>query len=154
SEGKLLKEFTEIDFGKYRHIVAGPPTPTPADLFALTRLLLVPSVFAEPFGRVAAEALINGIPPLVSNRGSRPETVAGAGRVLPLPAWMQPATLRLPTAAEVAPWYDAVCELWDDAAAYDRASALARRRGERVFGEAVLKACYLDWFAGLRRGGT
>jgi phenylacetate-CoA ligase len=152
SEGKLLKEFSEIDFGKYRHIVAGPPTPTPADFFGLTKILLVPSVFAEPFGRVAAEALINGIPPLVSDRGSLPETVAGAGRVLPLPGWMQPTTLRLPSAAEVAPWYDAVCELWDDAAAYDEAAALARQTGERLYGEAVLKARYLDWFAGLRRG--
>jgi phenylacetate-CoA ligase len=152
SEGKLLKEFPEIDFGKYRHIVAGPPTPTPADFFALTRILLVPSVFAEPFGRVAAESLINGIPPLVSNRGGLPETVGGAGRVLPLPDWMQPGTLRLPSEAEATPWYDAVCELWDDQAAYDRASLLARQTADRVYSEPVLKARYLDWFAGLRRG--
>jgi phenylacetate-CoA ligase len=154
SEGKLLKEFTEIDFGKYRHIVAGPPTPTPADFFALTKILLVPSVFAEPFGRVSAEALINGIPPLVSNRGGLAETVSGAGRVLPLPDWMNSGSLRLPSPAEAAPWYDAVCDLWDNAAAYEQAATLARRTGERLFGEAVLKGRYLDWFAGLRRGRT
>ena len=52
--------------------MAAPATPAPADYFALTRLLLVPSVWAEPFGRVAAEAMINAIPPLVSDRGSLP----------------------------------------------------------------------------------
>ena len=65
--------------------MAAPATPRPADFFALTKILLVPSLFPEPFGRVAAEALINGIPPLVSDRGALPETVAGAGRVLPFP---------------------------------------------------------------------
>ena len=40
--------------------MAAPPVPTPADYFALTRILLVPSVWEEPFGRVAAEAMING----------------------------------------------------------------------------------------------
>ena len=64
-----------LDFGRYPHIMAAPATPRPADFFGLTRILLVPSVFREPFGRVAAEALINGIPPLVSDRGALPETV-------------------------------------------------------------------------------
>jgi glycosyltransferase involved in cell wall biosynthesis len=30
----------------------------------------------EPFGRVAAEAMINAIPAIVSNRGSLPSVVA------------------------------------------------------------------------------
>jgi hypothetical protein len=37
------------------------------------RSMLVPSVFNEPFGRVAAEALINSIPQLVSERAELPE---------------------------------------------------------------------------------
>jgi glycosyltransferase involved in cell wall biosynthesis len=43
---------------------------TLANYFALTRILVVPSVWEEPFGTVTAEAMINAIPPLVSNRGS------------------------------------------------------------------------------------
>ena len=92
-----------LDFGRYPHIMAAPATPRPADFFALTRILLVPSVFREPFGRVAAEALINGIPPLVSDRGALPETVGDAGRVLPLPAWMTESTTELPTVEEASP---------------------------------------------------
>ncbi|MDV8023654.1 glycosyltransferase family 4 protein [Rhodococcus sp. IEGM 1330] len=42
-----------------------------------TKLVLVPSAWDEPFGRVAAEALAVGALPLVSNRGGLPEIVAG-----------------------------------------------------------------------------
>jgi hypothetical protein len=70
--GGSLNAIPGVDFSKYPQIMAAPPVPTPADYFALTRILVVPSVWDEPFGRVAAEAMINAIPPLVSNRGSLP----------------------------------------------------------------------------------
>ena len=123
--GGALNAIPGIDFAQYPQIMAAPPVPTPADYFALTRLLLVPSVWEEPFGRVAAEAMINAIPPLVGNRGSLPDvlggdfTDGGGGRVLPIPEWMTPKTTPLPTEREIEPWYDAVCALWDDAALYD-----------------------------------
>ena len=94
--GGALNAIPGIDFSKYPQIMAAPPVPTPADYFALTRILLVPSIWEEPFGRVAAEAMINGIPPLVGNRGALPEVCGGdaseggGGRVLPIPAWMTP----------------------------------------------------------------
>ena len=37
--------------------MAAPSVPRPADYFALTRILLVPSVWPEPFGLVIAEAM-------------------------------------------------------------------------------------------------
>ena len=87
----------------------GAPRATPADYFALTRILLVPSVWQEPFGRVAAEAMINGIPPLVGNRGALPHVfggdfaVGGGGRVLPIPEWMTHQTTRLPPSRRSSP---------------------------------------------------
>lgn len=147
-----LNAIPGLDFTKYPHIMASPPTPRPADFFALTRILLVPSTFREPFGRVAAEALINGIPPLVSDRGALPETVRGAGRVLPMPARMNETTQELPTVGEAQPWFDAVCELWDDARAYGAASALARETALTWYDEAVMRQRYLDYFNSLERG--
>ena len=88
------------------------PCPMPADYFALTRILLVPSMWEEPFGRVAAEAMINGIPPLVGNRGALPEVCGGdaseggGGRVLPIPAWMRPESTDVPPASDVEPWFE------------------------------------------------
>ena len=110
-----LNAIPGLDFTKYPQIVVAPATPRPADFLALTRILLVPSTVPEAFGRVAAEAMINGIPPLVSDRGGLPQTVGEAGRVIPLPSWMTETTTQLPTAAEATPWVDAISELWDDA---------------------------------------
>ena len=52
-----------------------PFTPDPRDfypaVFARTRLLLMPSLWLESFGLVAAEAMLNGIPVLASTRRCR-----------------------------------------------------------------------------------
>ena len=145
-----LNAIEGLDFSRYPQIMAAPATPRPADFFALTRILLVPSVFREPFGRVAAEALINGIPPLVSDRGALPQTVRGAGRVLPLPSWMNETTSTLPTVEEAQPWFDAVCELWDDTRAYSAAADVARQTAERWYSEAAQRQRYLEYFSTLR----
>jgi glycosyltransferase involved in cell wall biosynthesis len=145
----LLNDIPGLDFTKYPHIMAAPATPRPADFFALTKILLVPSAFREPFGRVAAEALINGIPPIVSDRGALPQTVRDAGRVLPLPAWLTEKTHELPSVEETEPWFDAVCDLWDDAEGYQRASDHARAVAERHFAEGVVRRRYLDYFSSL-----
>lgn len=62
-------------------------------VYARCRLLLMPSVWEESFGRTAVEAQLNGMPVLASNRGALPEVVGGAGLVLephaPLAQWEQ-----------------------------------------------------------------
>ena len=148
-----------IDFGKYPQIMAAPPVPTPADYFALTRVLLVPSVWAEPFGRVAAEAMINGIPPIVGNRGALPQVVGGdfanggGGRVLPIPDWMTPETTDVPSEQEIEPWYEAVCALWDDLALYQSIATRARQIAEERYSEDVLLKQHVDYFTSLKPGG-
>ena len=148
-----LNAIPGIDFAKYPHIMAAPALPRPADFFALTKLLLVPSLFDDPLGRVAAEAMINGIPPLVSNRGGLPETVAGAGRVLSVPDRLTGKTLEVPDAEEIRMWFDAVCELWDDPGKYAAASRLARETAERLYGEPAQRQRYVDYFCSLQPGG-
>jgi glycosyltransferase involved in cell wall biosynthesis len=145
----LLNDIPGLDFGRYPHILAAPPTRLPAEFFALTRILLVPSAFQEPFGRVAAEALINGIPPLVSDRGALPETVGRGGRVLPLPPWLTDATRELPSPEEARPWCEAICALWDDAAAYKDAAQRARAEAEARFAEPVMRERYRRYFDSL-----
>ncbi len=155
-----LNTFPDIDFSQYPHIVAAPAVDYPADYFALTRLLLVPSVWVEGFGRVAAEAMINGVPPLVSDRGALSEVVGGdyaaggAGRVLPLPDWLTPETFRVPAEEEIQPWFDAVCELWDDGVLYERIAARGLRIAEERFTESVSKQRHIDYFTSLKPGGN
>lgn len=157
--GGALNAIPGIDFGKYPQIMAAPPVPHPADYFALTRLLLVPSVWEEPFGRVAAEAMINGIPPLVGNRGALPEvcggdaSAGGGGRVLPIPGWMRPESTDVPAAADVEPWFEAVCALWDDPALYRSLAARAKQIADERYSEAVSRRRHVDYFTSLARGG-
>jgi glycosyltransferase involved in cell wall biosynthesis len=149
-----LNAIPGLDFRKYPHIMAAPATPRPADFFALTRILLVPSVFAEPFGRVSAEALVNGIPPIVSDRGALPQTVGEGGTVLPLPSWLSPDSEQTPSEDEVRPWFAAVCRLWDDADEYANASRRARAEAEKRFAEPVMRRRYREYFESLGRGGA
>jgi glycosyltransferase involved in cell wall biosynthesis len=157
--GGSLNSIPGIDFATYPQIMAAPPVPTPADYFALTRILLAPSVWEEPFGRVAAEAMINGIPPLVGNRGALPQVLGGdfanggGGRVLPIPEWMTQTTTRLPTEQEIEPWYEAVCALWDDAALYQSMAARARQIAEERYSEDFSRKQHVGYFTSLKPGG-
>ncbi len=156
--GGALNAIPGLDFSRYPQIMAAPPVPTAADYLALTRLLVAPSVWEEPFGRVAAEAMINGIPPLVGDRGSLPDVLGGdfaaggGGRVLPLPPWMTERTARLPTEDEIEPWFDAVCALWDDAGLYDAVAARARAIAAERYSEAVSRQKHVDYFTALTPG--
>jgi glycosyltransferase involved in cell wall biosynthesis len=157
--GGSLNAIPGIDFSRYPQIMAAPPVPTPADYFALTRILVAPSVWDEPFGRVAAEAMINAIPPLVSNRGSLPHVVGGdfteggGGRVLPIPEWMTFKTTKLPSEQEIEPWYEAVCALWDDAALYRAVAARAQQIAEARYSEDVSRRKHVEYFTSLKPGG-
>ncbi len=153
--GGSLNNIPGVDFGKYPQIMAAPPVPQPAEYFALTRILLVPSVWEEPFGRVAAEAMINGIPPLVGDRGALPDVVGGdvasggGGRVLPIPEWMTPQTTRLPSEQEIEPWYDAVCALWDDAGYYRSLAERAHEIAVARYSEDVSRKRHVGYFTSL-----
>jgi hypothetical protein len=157
--GGGLNSIPGIDFSKYPQIMAAPPVPRPADYFALTRVLLAPSVWPEPFGRVAAEAMINGIPPLVGNRGALPDVIGGdfasggCGRVLPIPEWMTNTSTNVPTEQEIAPWYDAIIHMWDDARLYDAMAARARRIASDRYSEERSRQQHVDYFTSLTPGG-
>jgi glycosyltransferase involved in cell wall biosynthesis len=156
--GGALNAIPGIDFSRYPQIMAAPAVPRPADYFALTRLLVVPSVWAEPFGRVAAEAMVNGIPTLVSDRGSLPHVIGGdfsaggGGRVLPVPDWMTDTTRTLPTEQEVEPWYAAVCSLWDTPALYAAMAARSQQIARERYSEDVSRRKHIEYFTSLTPG--
>ncbi|HEX4611592.1 MAG TPA: glycosyltransferase [Urbifossiella sp.] len=112
-----------------------PPTPRPADFYALSRLVLVPSLWEETFGRVAAEALANGLPVLASRRGALPETLGEAGLLFDIPDRYTGQTLDVPSAAEVGEWADAIGRLYDARGTTRHTAAgpwSGRRRGSRT----------------------
>ena len=61
-------------------------------IYRKTKIVIMPSIWDEPFGRVPIEAGINGIPTIASNRGGLPESVGKGGILIDNPydinAWL------------------------------------------------------------------
>ncbi len=136
---------TGIDLGGLPNVTVRPATSDPREFYAATKLLLMPSLWKESFGLVAAEAMINGIPVLASNRGTLPETIGDAGFLFDIPARYTPATRDLPTSEEVEPWVETITRLWDDAAEYEHRSRAARERAQQWHPDR-LAPIYRDFF--------
>jgi glycosyltransferase involved in cell wall biosynthesis len=88
------------------------------EAYARARLVLMPSIHEETFGRVVAEAQLSGIPALVSERGALPETLGAGGLAVPLDAGLDA-------------WRAALGRLWDDQAFYAQCAAAARAQSSR-----------------------
>jgi glycosyltransferase involved in cell wall biosynthesis len=72
-----------VDYRHYRSLRAQPnvtllPFSRPKEFLRRSRVVLVPSQWAEPFGRIAVEAMANAIPTLASRAGGLKEIVAGS----------------------------------------------------------------------------
>ncbi|HSB95823.1 MAG TPA: glycosyltransferase [Spongiibacteraceae bacterium] len=87
-------------------------------IYAMTKLLLVPSQCRETWGRVVSEAHCFGIPAIASRIGALPDTV-GPGGVLVEPE------------ADAAVWTEAVRSLWDVPGVYAEYAAAARLFSQR-----------------------
>ena len=94
---------------------------------------------------MAAEALLNSVPPIVSDRGGLPEAANGGGFVLPLPAALTLDTRVPVAAADVEPWLELIIRLADDQAFYAEASTRARAAGQAWRPEALVPR-YLEYF--------
>ena len=89
-----------------------------SEALAQTRLLLMPSIHEETWGRIITEAQARGIPAVVSARGALPETVGAGGIVVPLDAGIET-------------WVGALKLVFEDPALYGRLSAAGRAQGTR-----------------------
>jgi glycosyltransferase involved in cell wall biosynthesis len=137
-----------FDLRRHESLMFAPAVAKPAEIFRGTRVLLVPSVCEEAYGRVAAEALLNGVPPIVSDRGGLPEAAGGGGFVLPLPVSLTLQT-RAPVAAEeVGAWLETIIRLADDGEFYAESSARAQAAGAANRPE-VLGPRYVAYFTGI-----
>jgi glycosyltransferase involved in cell wall biosynthesis len=106
-----------VDFSMAENVTCLPARSDVSSIYADTRVLLVPSLWPEPYARVIVEAMSNAIPVLYSGAGSTGEAADGAGVVI------QPPT-------DPSAWVTAITEL-DDPAYYEtlalRSLARARR---------------------------
>jgi glycosyltransferase involved in cell wall biosynthesis len=124
-------------------------TPDPRDFYRVSRVVLVPSLWRESLGRVAVEAMANGLPVLASDRGALPETLGEAGFVLTIPERYTASGAAVPTAREVAPWVAIIERLWDDPDFEGRHRALALAEARRWDADRLVER-YKRFFDSLR----
>ena len=87
-------------------------------IYGMAKILLVPSVCEEAWGRICTEAQCSGVPVLASNTGGLPESVGPGG-------------LLVDVHAPLTEWLVALSTLWDDTAAYLRLSEAALMHSRR-----------------------
>lgn len=87
-------------------------------IYGKCKILLVPSLCEEAYGRVTSEAQISGIPVAASNRGGLPEAV-GTGGVL------------LDPDSTIDIWAGTLRKIWQDEKYYAELSAAALAYAQR-----------------------
>lgn len=107
-------------FKRYTNVEYKPWVNDMKDVYKETKLLLVPSVWPEPFGKVVLEAQTNGIPVISSNVGGLPEAVGEGGTVL--------------KKHEMNSWISAI-EMYNDKEFYKSKSEKGVHHVERLLGE-------------------
>lgn len=113
-------------------------TPDPRDYLKSTRIMLVPSVWQESFGRVAAEAMMNGIPVVGSNRGALPEVIGDERFSLPIPDYITPSFRGSVPDNDVENWVQAIEKLWDDEKYYASISEQSIRQAENWSEDSIM----------------
>ena len=147
SAGKLVQAgmLGGFDLRRHDNLTMSPPLGQPKEIYLATRAVLAPSLWQEPAGRVAAEAVLNGIPPLVSDRGGLPETCNGAGFYLPIPPDITPS-YPLPVRPEVVePWLELMLRLEGDDDFYREESQRALEAGA-IYRPENLQPRYVEYF--------
>jgi glycosyltransferase involved in cell wall biosynthesis len=134
-----------FELRRHENLMVAEPAAKPREIYAVTRVLLAPSLWEEPAGRVVAEALVNGIPAIVSDRGGLAEVARGGAFVLPIPADITPETARPPDAPAVEPWFELIGRLLDDEAFYQESSRRAHEAG-RIYERSALAQRYAAFF--------
>ena len=111
-----------------------PPVDQIGKLFARTRVLLVPSLWAEARSRIVVEAMLHGVPVIASNVGGIPEAKLGVDYLLPvtpIAKYQERVDEQMVPVADVpeqdvGPWCAALDRLLTDRDHYERLSMDSR----------------------------
>lgn len=128
-------------------------TPNTSDMrgpYSRARVLAAPSLWWESGARVLAEAMLNGIPAIVSDSGGNREMVKEGGWVVDLPAaCFEKPYQHLLSEMELQPLFDAVVALFDDEALYQEFVKRASMVGQELHHIQVSTRRLLDAFSPL-----
>ncbi|MFZ4480543.1 MAG: glycosyltransferase [Rhodoferax sp.] len=134
------------------NVVVTPNTDDVRPIFGRARVLLAPSLWWESAGRVIAEALLNGIPAIIPNRGGPLEMMVDAGfKVEFPPACYEAPYTQLPSEEFMKPVVDVLVRFYEDEPFYaeyvGRAYRVGRDRHSLAVNTARLERALAPWFA-------
>ena len=137
---------------KLRNVFVSSHVAEPRLFYSQSRILLVPSLCEETFGRVAVEASLNGIPVLCSNRGALPEVVDGSCRpgnlVLPIDKKFTVSRRLVPNSEDVELWKNEILHLWYDCGYWESVGSYLKERS-RCFRQATVAKSTGSFYARL-----
>jgi glycosyltransferase involved in cell wall biosynthesis len=108
------------------------PSPNLDDIFGQTKVLLVPSVWAEAYGQITVDAMLRGIPVLASNVGGLPQAKLGVDYVLPvnvIERYERNDKMQIEPVIpdqDLNPWLETLNRVLTDRAEYERVSLASR----------------------------
>ncbi len=119
---------------QHANITSLPPVDYIDKLLARTRVLLVPSLWAEARSRVVVEAMLHGVPVVASNIGGIPEAKLGVDYLVPvrpIEKYQERVDEQMVPVADVpgqdiGPWYSALDRLLSDRGHYEQLSRASR----------------------------
>jgi surfactin synthase thioesterase subunit/glycosyltransferase involved in cell wall biosynthesis len=124
---------------RHANISILPPVDQIGQLFKRTRVLLVPSLWAEARSRIVVEAMLHGVPVIASNVGGIPEAKLGVDYLLPvnpIATYQERVDEQMVPVAEVPeqdirPWHEALNRLLTDRNHYEQLSQASRTAAMR-----------------------
>lgn len=138
---ELLKEVSKA-LGSPRYTLSNvfitQHTTDMKSVYSRARVLLAPSLWFESFGRVTAEACMNGIPVIYTYRGGLPEVVGDGGIMIDLPAeYYERPYQKIPPFEVLQPVVEHIIKLYDDQTLYETYVNNALQRAQRYLPEHV-----------------
>ncbi len=117
----------------------------PKTFYRVTRLLFMPSLEEETFGRVIVEAGGNHVPTICSDRGALPETVGNGGVALHIPSHITSTYNGPIDSAVLNNWVKTIVGLWNDRELYNAYAQNAFLNAQR-YNEDTVKKMTLELF--------
>lgn len=137
------------------NVIVTPNTADMRPVYGRARLLLAPSLGWESSGRVLAEAMMNGIPALITDRGGMPEMIRDGGIKIQFPpqCYEKPYTT-LPVEALLERVVEEIIHLYDDPPYYAAYAHKAKQVGASLHGLQANTQRLIDALAPCLPGGA
>lgn len=122
-----------LDLSQYNNLYISTEPMSTKEIMQHTRLVIMPSVIDEAAGRVAMEAMYNGIPALVSNKGALPEIVGNCESVLALPDTLSLSSRQIIMPEDAQPWVDTILTYYAENESYMALSQKVKQYAQKHY---------------------